>query len=208
MVNDNPSSDANQTLPGESNFGAMVSALGGSVIAWSYLEKSVDLLLGPLLAIHGLRTTLSVDLVLSNVKLREKASIAVSLACEAKIPRSTLERTITLMNTVQNQLRTNRNRLFHDSWSYTDGIISRRKTTGSRIERPQARKVGLSIPAPNPAKLSDITQFTDTCLETGEMIIDLAEAVNELLPTSMIGQSEPQSRDRQTFWNRLRLYWR
>lgn len=204
---DTPTSALEQSGGSEPSLGPTLLALGTAVISWSYLERAVDLLFGTLLGRLGLHTR-SADLIAQNVEVREKAKIVVALACDARLPAGELERTIALMNAVQNDLRNERNRLFHDSWSYKEGAVARRKTTGSRIVRPQSRKVELLLPMPKAVEPGEITAFLARCDAISDEIISVGERLIEAMPTDKSGLSREQSLGRQTFWSRLLRYWR
>ena len=184
-----------------------VELLGRSLIAWSYLELCVDTLLLAVLSLKGLWSDAG-DLIVANLDIREKASITVALGCVASLPKSTKADIVTSMNRVQNELRNERNRLFHDSWRVGEGGLSRRKTTGTKVVRPQARALSLELPAEEPVSVEAIRAFVEKCFAETERVLELcnvALSCAEAIPPLRLPEPPPRPRK---FWNRLLQHFR
>jgi hypothetical protein len=77
--------------------------------------------------------------VLSHTDARQRIAVAKALAAQSIDPDMyiSIER---LLNTVDNELRNERNRFVHDQWELEEEVIVRRKH-GARVVRPQSRQL-------------------------------------------------------------------
>lgn len=79
-----------------------------------------------------------------NMEMRQKTLTAKALAHSITTPSDFYDRTEKLMNHIDNELRPERNRYFHDYWDYSSDTISRVRF-GAKVERPQSRTRTLRI---------------------------------------------------------------
>lgn len=153
--------------------------LGRCVVYFSFLERSLEVLVVALLRHHRLARE-AARLVVVNLDIREKSAIAIALACDAKLKSKLLEKLLAACNVVTGELRNERNRIFHDSWTVKSGVFQRKRTVGSRVKRPQARKIVLDIPQFEPASYEELQPFMDKCYTTAGALLDCAEIISEM----------------------------
>ncbi|WP_375421816.1 hypothetical protein [uncultured Sphingomonas sp.] len=77
--------------------------------------------------------------VLSHMDARQRIAVAKALAAQSIDPDmyAPIER---LLNTVDNELRSERNRFVHDQWELEEEVIVRRRH-GAHVVRPQSRQL-------------------------------------------------------------------
>lgn len=80
--------------------------------------------------------------ILSHMDVRQRVAVAKVLAAQSVDPDlyGQIER---LLNTIDNDLRNERNRFVHDHWN-TDGDAIGRRKYGARVTRPQSRTLAIT----------------------------------------------------------------
>ena len=94
-------------------------ALGGLVIIWSALELQLSIMLGTMLDIEF---TSKGDVLTGNIEMKPRLQIlrALGVVVGENVPNNWYGRLILLLNTIENDLCRERNRMIHDIWATTD----------------------------------------------------------------------------------------
>lgn len=142
-----------------------LEALGRAVIAWSHVERVSEATLSILLCGSGMGLD-EARIISTTVDLRDRAALVIALGHRAVGKKRWFGKLLEVMNHLSNDLRNNRNRLFHDAWTEDRGKLSRRTTTKPKLTRPQSRKFELVLPAYEPASVRQINEFIGDCLKT------------------------------------------
>jgi hypothetical protein len=183
-----------------------VEFLGRCVIAWSTAERSLETLLVILLSGRRLRME-DARIVVSNLDIRERAKLVVALAYQAKLPHKRLTKIERLAGQIQNDLRNRRNRLFHDSWNLSESGIFKRASTGTKLVRSQAFKIGLFVPDFEPIKPAMMYDFINDCMNlAGELADQCQKLVDDMereLPPETPPKSDAQSPRPPKVWTRV-----
>jgi hypothetical protein len=165
-------------LPSEHWTEEAIKWLGRAVISWSYLETTLDTLFEVLLAIHGFKKTQSLKIMSANVDMRDKLQIIQALTVDCVQDKKTVGEAVSLTNYVGNELRNERNRLFHDNWSKGfAGSLLRTRRQGSKVSRPQAREFELVLPKAEPAGSKEIQQFNTNCTDAAMRALSLGSTL-------------------------------
>jgi hypothetical protein len=151
---------------------ATTTILGSAIISWSHCEEATEHLLRDQLQFHGLEED-TARLISSTLDLRSRCALGIALAYKLHPPRKVIDQLSTAVNTVQNELRTARNRLFHDSWMFNKGAIHKRLSTGPRLSRPQAQELELVIPEYSPVNMQEVIDFSKKCIELSREIHEI-----------------------------------
>ena len=114
-------------------------AIGYVCIWWSQLEARLDSFLAYLI---GLEIGKISESITANADMREKVQMIIALAFIQKRNVAWFERVKTLMDSIDNILRVERNRYIHDAW-VIQAAKTIRRTRGTKIKRPQAFKIEL-----------------------------------------------------------------
>jgi hypothetical protein len=189
----------------------MVDFIGRCVIAWSAAERGLESLLVNLLFSRGLPSQ-DAKVVVANLDLRERARITIGLAYQANLSRKRVLAIEKLANRMSDDLRTRRNRLLHDSWSISRGLISKRASTGTKLARPQAWQLDLLVPDYEPVEPAALAAFIDDCLKVADAMMDESEHLIDQaarhLPSTQPPKFGAQSPHQPRFWQRVLRHFR
>ena len=137
--------------PRRQDYDRIALAIGETCILWGLLEVLVhDIVLHLAVYLDDSfdhdRTWHVLHIALTNMELREKIATAKALAHGVTTPDSPdlYDRTETLLNHMDNVLRSERNRYVHDYWQHDGEEIVRLKQ-GTRVIRPQSRQTALYL---------------------------------------------------------------
>jgi hypothetical protein len=183
-------------------FEASSRILGSAIIAWSHCEEATEHLLRDLLQYHGLEED-TARLIASTLDLKSRCALGIALAYKLPLSRDMMERLSTAINTVQNDLRNTRNRLFHDSWMLTKGAIHKRLSTGPKLSRPQARELELIVPDYSPVELQNVIDFSDRCIASSQEIHDIIGLIIKRYARVKFAELEKRFHGRQKGWRHL-----
>lgn len=167
------------------------TTLGMAIISWSHCEEAVEHLLRDILQFHGLERD-TADLIAATLDLKSRCALGIALTYKLDIPLDLMERLSAAVNSVQNDLRNRRNRLFHDSWMFKEGAIHKRVSTGPKLKRPQARQLGLDVPDYAPADLGEVIEFSKRSVETSQEIHDLLGLISQRYFSVRVAELEAQ----------------
>jgi hypothetical protein len=183
-----------------------ILSLGQSVVAWSTAERGVETLLLILLLERGLIMG-DATIVAANLDVRERSKMALALAYQTGVPQRRLKAIEALLNRIQNDLRNQRNRLYHDGWRFRDGGLQKRSYTGTRLHRKQAHKIELIVPDFEPITAQGIKAFVEECLKVADDMVEqstlLVEDLKAVRKAPQAPKSPAQSRRPSKFWRRL-----
>lgn len=183
---------------------ATTSILGSAIISWSHCEEATEHLLRDLLEFHGLEKD-TAHLIASTLDLKSRCALGIALAYKLHVPRNVMERLSTAINTVQNDLRSARNRLFHDSWMLKKGAIHKRFSTGPKLSRPQAHELELVVPDYSLVDLHEVIDFSKRCIDLSQEIHDILGLLINQYHVAKRAELEERFRGRRTGWiHRLR----
>jgi hypothetical protein len=184
------------------NFEALTGVLGAAIISWSHCEEATEHLLRDLLVFNNLEKA-TADIIAATLDLKARCSLSLALAYRLKIPHDLMDRLATAINAVQNDARNTRNRIFHDSWLLNKGEIHKRTSTGPKLTRPQSRQLELSIPDYQPVNLTDVTTFSERCIDLSREIHDILGIISDQYFQALRIVRNERSRGRRTWWSRL-----
>ena len=148
-------------------------------MAWSQLEIATDSALAGLLLVHGVSRETS-DLIGLNLGIKEKATIIACLAhaVHESAPSNWLDGLLKSLNRISNELRTQRNRLMHDTWAVShDGPITRTVRTPLKVSRPQSRTFSIDMPSIDNEPQIAMSQFVKDCLSAGKELLSHTDQI-------------------------------
>jgi hypothetical protein len=117
--------------------------------------------------------------VLSHMDVRQRIAVAKVLAAQGVDPDlyGQIER---LLNTIDNDLRNERNRFVHDHWQIEDEVIVRRKH-GARVIRPQSRTLAIQQSTDRSyGDVAQIAEFTGRVATTFNQLVALERELTDL----------------------------
>ena len=132
-------------------------AIGYVSIFWGWLDHELDDLLATLAPFEGGDISRS---IVGNMDLRDKIKIAGALAFIRKPSVKWFSELKDVLDLIDNDLRTKRNRITHDVWTGTHDRILRR-TRQTKFLRPQARQLVLSTIEETPVKAKEVWQLSN-----------------------------------------------
>ena len=201
-TDDNPFDDYNQLA---------MAMLGDCVMAWSHVEVSTDTAVRSLFFMSGL-TDDAAEMIALNLGLREKCSIIASLAYLHRPNDRWLSNVLSVANTISNDLRNQRNRILHDTWTIEGtGQLHRKRRSALRVGRPQSREFELVIPSAEPADTTDIHLFAkqagDAVIELNDLMAAMLDVRRQELERESDARSPPSEGSQMgrlgRLWNRL-----
>lgn len=131
--------------------------IGRLSILWSRLELRLTMLLDDLLEIQD-RTTLNI--LLGSLDMRTKVKILMPLAFSKKRSDDWFERLQDELNRIDNELRSERNRMIHDFWTIDErgGPASRMQLAPRVVKDQKTQK--LKLANVKPVTAAEITVLT------------------------------------------------
>lgn len=117
--------------------------------------------------------------VLSHMDVRQRIAVAKVLAAQGVDPDlyGQIER---LLNTIDNDLRSERNRFVHDHWQMNDEAILRRRY-GARVTRPQSRTLTIAQSTDRSYEdVAEVAQFTGRVASVYGQLVSLDRELVEL----------------------------
>ena len=134
---------------------AHAQEIGRLCMIWNRLELAVAILLDDLLDIQHRDT---VNILMGALDFRAKVQIAAPLAFSKKKSLDWFERLQSELNSVDNDLRPERNRMVHDFWSGGGGLPVNRTQLGARVVKDQRDKI-LKLATVKPVTADEITML-------------------------------------------------
>ena len=110
-------------------------AIGHVCILWAWVENAIELFLSDLAFGRDNKTG---KVVLANLDMREKGQILKTVAFAKKPTDRWYEEVRIVVDGIDNELRTKRNRFTHDLW-WLSGETVQKRWKRARVKRPQAR---------------------------------------------------------------------
>ena len=95
---------------------SVLSMLGDCILGWSHVETATDNSLRAMLHISGMALG-ATEMVVLNLAIREKCSVMLSLAFVYRLDDDWFGELSGHLNAISNDLRNQRNRILHDTWS-------------------------------------------------------------------------------------------
>jgi hypothetical protein len=120
-----------------SPFAEYAQAIGWLCMRWTFLEVMVDQLVVALLALDDEDIGRCVT---SNIDLRDKFQIALSVGYIKRIDDQWFEELKTVINTADNELREKRNRYAHDLWTFDKSNAMKKIYFRTKMQKSQSRK--------------------------------------------------------------------
>jgi hypothetical protein len=144
------------------------SAVGGVCAWWSTLEETVHDFILHLAAcltpdFDKPEVRMVLHSALSNMDFRQLIATSKALASQA-LERPLYLRCETILNKIDNELRTERNRYVHDSWMAEGAKIERSKQ-GTVVSRPQSRSLDLRFETITPFETIEKVEAFNATLE-------------------------------------------
>ncbi len=147
------------------------TAIGYVCINWTWLENIVDAALAHLMN-HTI-DSVEMHCISVNAGFSDKLKMLRALASIRKPSDEWFDRMDALINTIDNAIRLQRNRVVHDHWTPGDKAgVATRVYARTVIKKPQARQ---------PKALSTHEAFSMTVAEVDEISTDIARATYALL---------------------------
>ena len=110
-------------------------AIGHVSILWGWVENAIELFLSDLAFSPDKKAG---KVVLANLDMREKGQILKMVAFAKKPTDRWYEEVRSIVDAVDNDLRTKRNRLTHDLW-WLSGETVQKRWKRAKVKKPQAR---------------------------------------------------------------------
>lgn len=182
--------------------------LGYCAITWSILERACAAFVLQALAEKGTPFK-TAQIVVANIGAREVSAIGAALAVDLELSHKVVDGLSKAFNAVQNDLRTRRNRLFHDAWDPGRDGLKRKLTTGTKLVRPQSREIKIALPHFEPVTDEFLLKFIADCSHWIDYIAEQTELVcerspDEEHPRELQKQPTPLFHLVKKTWNRLR----
>jgi hypothetical protein len=153
-------------------------AIGHVSILWAWVENAIELFLSDLA--FG-RDKKAAKIVLAHLDMREKGQILKMAAFEKKPTDRWYEEVRSILDAIDNDLRTKRNRLTHDLW-WLSGETVQKRWKRAKVKRPQARHVYVvSTHEDAPVEASEIWELADLIVH---VMIELGVLHHEYLDGS------------------------
>lgn len=150
-------------------------AIGTTCSSWNALEKALDVTLRGFLQLGSLELAKAVT---HNIDFRDKIRMALAVGYQFRPSEDWFARYKAVLDNIDNNLRPERNRIIHDTWTFDEGALIRwqRKT---RAYRPQARELAVKLDEKTPYNVRDIYL---TCQEMADASIALLRCTLETGP--------------------------
>ncbi len=155
----------------------MATEIGRSSYWWGNIELTLQSLCVNLARFNGKELDSEpvwnvLDTILSHMDLRQRIAVAKVLAAQGVDPDlyGQIER---LLNTIDNDLRNERNRFVHNHWRLEGDSIVRRRH-GARVTRPQSRTLAIHQSTDRRYdSVAQIAEFTARVASTHDQLVAL-----------------------------------
>lgn len=153
-----------------------MALLGHCIVAWSFVERSIEHSLIILLVGSGLPEE-EATIVATTMDVRDRVSLCAALGYKMAPKEPWFREMIALHNHATNELRNQRNRLLHDAWSIDGPRLARRSSSKPRLARPQSRELELVLPSFKPVTDDEIREFFDACTKATDDISEMNKRI-------------------------------
>ncbi len=151
------------------------TAVGIICRRWGAMENAIDITLSVLMQTPSRNITSAIT---SNCDIRTKLRILMVAGYEHKLSDKWFKQFKELLDTIDNELRPERNRIIHDVWITDDEEILRWQRS-TKVVKPQAHKLNIHFGEPLPHPVS---QIFDTSDRIGQATFDLVKLVVRTSP--------------------------
>lgn len=138
--------------------------VGHICFEWAALEDVLGVLMAHLLGL-GERSP-EAHIVDGNMDIREKIQATKGLAFLRHFDKKWLETTLSLLDHIDNNLRTRRNLVVHAAWFNVGGRSMQARTRKTKLVRPQSFRLELQTEQNLPTKISDLQRLRRDLQET------------------------------------------